>query len=705
MITTLNPNTDSDPRHQQEDECDSAMDQYDALMTWYSQSLQLRRLIHCMWTMSLQGRDIARQQGGEILTHNPQERVASHIMLSNENSRNDNHEEFHGRRLVQQQQLVESRHLLGRLSQDAQFLMGHADTTEEQCDDILNILQDLEIGVENVCGHVQNILRLGNYHAYNNKDFDGGNDRTCSMSCTTGTRSTSNMTATGEISKQMIHGNSHNMHLDLDSASQLIRHVFLDELGDSQQEEEILSLLSSREEKSMISQPAFQMDPKHGMGGGAPEELNHDRTIMDTVVSSESMILDPSRNSNIHREHLHSSSHVTSEQMRREQEEMLQHDISEMAAQLKQSSLQIKSTLASQNKDLDQMETLAKENLDKTSQVTHNVTEHVRAGWKSSFQKWFVFFVILGTWFFCFLTIRVVPKRQGACLLFCNNKNTDGSPFRTASQGASSSKYAGQTHAVDDSDSHADTDTDADASGHGEMKTSDARGATYSYCQDFHQQGPAGKSQKKQCTVPLDPQDYEHSMGKIFNQAFYDPQHVAEKMIQKKKGQRMDHKLNLAKQEDTNIAASRVRDGWNGSDVNDKNHESRRDESHTHDKQAQELKISKDMPSVQYTRDDLKKAIFRGDIVTVQSILNRNPELAQARDENGWEAIHEAVRKGSVEATEILLDIGHVDINAKVGATGQGGSVLWIAKMIHGGNHEIIRYLIEKGATEVAPAR
>lgn len=35
------------------------------------------------------------------------------------------------------------------------------------------------------------------------------------------------------------------------------------------------------------------------------------------------------------------------------------------------------------------------------------------------------FLIVLGTWVFCFLMIRVVPRRKGACLFFCGNHRND----------------------------------------------------------------------------------------------------------------------------------------------------------------------------------------------------------------------------------------------------------------------------------------
>jgi len=83
----------------------------------------------------------------------------------------------------------------------------------------------------------------------------------------------------------------------------------------------------------------------------------------------------------------------TTDQLQKEQEETLEHEITQMATQLKQSSLSIKATLASQNSNLTEMETLAQANLDRTKDITDKVEERVRAsGWRKSVKRWITFF-------------------------------------------------------------------------------------------------------------------------------------------------------------------------------------------------------------------------------------------------------------------------------------------------------------------------
>jgi hypothetical protein len=224
------------------------------------------------------------------------------------------------------------------------------------------------------------------------------------------------------------------------------------------------------------------------------------------------------------------------------------------------------------------------------------------------------------------------------------------------------------------------------------------------------------QSRRHKSNVPclLHPQDHMQSLGKLFNSASHhdDAEDMAERIVQQNKGKRMEYHYNRAKREDDHVAASRIREGW-GESGNSKDKDNilpngGKDKINlTKETKQQQPVHAPNPPNVvkNYTRDDVKRAIFQSDFVLLESIIQSNPELAKVRDKNGWEVLHEAVRKGSVKAASILLNSGSANIDAQVGASGEGGSALWIAKRLHGDNHEIIQYLRERGATEIPPSQ
>jgi len=97
------------------------------------------------------------------------------------------------------------------------------------------------------------------------------------------------------------------------------------------------------------------------------------------------------------------------------------------------------------------------------------------------------------------------------------------------------------------------------------------------------------------------------------------------------------------------------------------------------------------------------RAAMDGDMRGLQEYVTVHEESINARDENGWTPLHEAVRVGYVDVVKFLLERGS-DVNARTGAEGElGGSVLWWAHLQHPGDHPILEVLNEYGAKFIAP--
>ncbi len=96
-------------------------------------------------------------------------------------------------------------------------------------------------------------------------------------------------------------------------------------------------------------------------------------------------------------------------------------------------------------------------------------------------------------------------------------------------------------------------------------------------------------------------------------------------------------------------------------------------------------------------RTALHDAAASGDLETIDHLLrNQNADILHARDENEWQAIHEAARAGHLESLKLLIDHG-ADIGA---ATSNGGTALWWARRSLDEGHELIQYLVDIGAPE-----
>ena len=127
-----------------------------------------------------------------------------------------------------------------------------------------------------------------------------------------------------------------------------------------------------------------------------------------------------------HHHHTGSSSNKTTdeqnEELKRQQAEMLETEIAEMAAQMKSATLRMNTTLREQSNALDDMEQTVTQNLDQVTDVTTKVTDHVSKGWRKTAATWTLLFTVIGTFAFLFMTMRVAPKRRDACIFFCDSR-------------------------------------------------------------------------------------------------------------------------------------------------------------------------------------------------------------------------------------------------------------------------------------------
>ena len=99
----------------------------------------------------------------------------------------------------------------------------------------------------------------------------------------------------------------------------------------------------------------------------------------------------------------------------------------------------------------------------------------------------------------------------------------------------------------------------------------------------------------------------------------------------------------------------------------------------------------------------LRVAAARGDVSAVLEIRDVCIEqnIINSVDDNGWTALHEAVRSGNTEVVDILFKAG-ADVNRRTNF-GQGGSPLWWAIDIHGEGHSVVSVLRRNGAIVLIP--
>jgi prolyl 4-hydroxylase len=113
-------------------------------------------------------------------------------------------------------------------------------------------------------------------------------------------------------------------------------------------------------------------------------------------------------------------------------------------------------------------------------------------------------------------------------------------------------------------------------------------------------------------------------------------------------------------------------------------------------------KPSPNTPIQQVKSPEGHRAAATGDTDRVHSIAKENRKALHARDANGWQPLHEAVRSGHAATVQALIQYG-VDVNARVGKDGKGSSALNLALQFHSADHEVTRLLQQHGAQDLFP--
>lgn len=115
------------------------------------------------------------------------------------------------------------------------------------------------------------------------------------------------------------------------------------------------------------------------------------------------------------------------------------------------------------------------------------------------------------------------------------------------------------------------------------------------------------------------------------------------------------------------------------------------------DEEEESLDNMGDESNLSKGQTDLHRAAAMGSVTKCKKVLGDKPtDIIHVRDENGWQAIHEAARGGNLDVLKYLVSIG-ADPSA---VTNQGRTVLWWARSALPKNHEVIKYLESIHASE-----
>jgi len=95
------------------------------------------------------------------------------------------------------------------------------------------------------------------------------------------------------------------------------------------------------------------------------------------------------------------------------------------------------------------------------------------------------------------------------------------------------------------------------------------------------------------------------------------------------------------------------------------------------------------------------EAASTGDLDILMDLIEQFEDLIRAKDENGWEPLHEGIRSGHLDVVELLIQKG-ANINERT-LDGEGDSPLRISLDVNGPDHPVTEYLLSLGAIDVGP--
>jgi Ankyrin repeats (3 copies) len=113
------------------------------------------------------------------------------------------------------------------------------------------------------------------------------------------------------------------------------------------------------------------------------------------------------------------------QELQEAQREQMEHAISLMAKQMKEATQGIQSRLKQQNETtLNQLESVAEQNVQDVTQVAQNVKDHNIKRSRSNWATWTLLFTLVGIFCFTLMTIFTIPKSPNACLLCIGKKDS-----------------------------------------------------------------------------------------------------------------------------------------------------------------------------------------------------------------------------------------------------------------------------------------
>jgi len=373
------------------------------------------------------------------------------------------------------------------------------------------------------------------------------------------------------------------------------------------------------------------------------------------------------------------------EELQRQQAGMLESEIAEMAAQMKSATLRMNTTLREQSSALDGMERTVTENLDRVTDVTAKVTDHVSRGWRKAAATWTLLFSVVGTFAFLFMTMRVAPKRRDACIFSCYDSRhrrylaeERGSEYEDKWNRAEDERkrLMEELRLRDESDAAAAAAAAAAAGrreGFGDQhvgEADEARDEDDAVCEtqaDGTLQCFGGQSSSSEA---------KKNQAEEAEKARVEKERIAAELKADQERNLEEERLRRKEAAEAQALADKIK----GEEKQKKAEPERRERDHI---ASEKTARQEEPPNKSVSEQDFRFAAANGRLDVVVLFIDRHPDKVNSPDANRWTALHEAARAGHTDIIKQLLEAG---ADATL-TTNLGKIALQLLEAKHGSRH------------------
>ena len=365
--------------------------------------------------------------------------------------------------------------------------------------------------------------------------------------------------------------------------------------------------------------------------------------------------------------------------LQKAQREQIEEAISMMAKQMKESTQGIQKTLQKQNAStLNELETVAEQNMEDVSKVAANVKEHVVANQRSSWASWTTLILIAGFFVFTLLTIFTIPKHPDANLGRILSGANENGPYarllkKTIHKIRSVLDVNNYFFDGDKGNIEHENEEEQNEAGwdHHDIQEDEAarqeRERLEELVRDMQRGGRKTQRQKQQEKLRQQQQEQEERLQtKIKEQKEQEQLQEELEWREKVKQQQQQQELEWRERQKQQQQEIEKQEKFKQQQEIEKQEKLKQQELEPqeklkYEKELQEMKekteLSDEVPAPEpiFARD-IRAAAYSNNYKAIKRYLEVSPSLINEQDEDGWTALHLAVHAKHSRIVKFLLE-------------------------------------------------